>query len=109
MNVLAIALALNPVFHSREQKHIEVNFHYIWKKALRHDLCVKFISGKDNYVDVFTKPLLGPHFLFLWGKLLVDSSSCLRGMLKPKTKTKHQQLQRLCPSDAISVSDKPRV
>jgi len=28
-NVLAIALASNPVFHSREQKHIEVNFHYV--------------------------------------------------------------------------------
>ena len=97
------------MFSTPEQKHIEVNFHYVWKKVLQRDFCVKFISGKDNFVDIFTKPLPGPHFLLLWGKLLVDSSSCLRGMLKPETKTKNQQLQRVCPSDAISVSDKPRV
>ena len=51
---------------------------------LRRDLGVKFIFGKDNYTDIFTKPLPGPHFLFLQGKLLFDSSSCLRGDVKLK-------------------------
>ncbi|XP_065636783.1 uncharacterized mitochondrial protein AtMg00810-like [Quercus suber] len=77
-NISAIALASNPVFHFRT-KHIEVGYHFVREKVLKRDLGIKFISIKDNYADIFTKPLPGPYFLFLRGKLLADSTSCLRG------------------------------
>ena len=47
---------------------------------------VKFIYGKDNYADILTKPLPGPPFLFLRGKLLTDSTLCLRGNIETKAK-----------------------
>ena len=61
---------------------MEVNFYYVHEKVLRRDLCVHFVSSKDNSIDIFTKPLPTPSFLHQWCKLLVDSSSChLRGDL----------------------------
>ena len=78
-NASTIALFANPVFHSRT-KHIEVNYHYVREKVLRRDLCVHFVSSKDNLVDKFTKPLPSPSFLLQRRKLLLDASpSCLRG------------------------------
>ena len=78
-NASAIALSANPVFHSRT-KHIEVDYHYVREKVLRHDLCVRFVSGKDNLANIFTKPLPSPSFLLQCHKLLLDASpSCLRG------------------------------
>jgi len=62
-NVFAIALSANLVFHSRS-KYIEADFHYVHEKVLRKDLCIKFVFGKDNLVDVFTNPLTTPLFLF---------------------------------------------
>ena len=91
-NISAIALASNPVFHSKT-KHIEVDYHFVKEKVIRRDLGVKFTSGKDNYVDILTKPLPRPPFLFFCGKLLVDSTWCLRGDVE--TKPKPQATARL--------------
>ena len=78
-NVSAIALSINPVFHSHT-KHIKVDYHYVREKVLRIDLCIRFIFGKDNLADIFTKPLTAASFLHQQCKLLVDSSPChLRG------------------------------
>ena len=61
-------------------KHIVVDYHYVCEKVLRRDLCVRFVSGKDNLADMFTKPLPSPSFLLQHCKLLLDASpSCLRG------------------------------
>ena len=54
------------------------------ESVLRHDLGIKFISGRGNYADIFTKPFPSPHFLFLRSKLLADSASCLRGEAKSR-------------------------
>ena len=72
-NASAIALSANPVFHSRT-KHIDVDYHYVREKVLRRDLCVRFVSGKDNLADIFTKPLPSPLFLLQRRKLLLDAS-----------------------------------
>ena len=48
---------------------------------------VKFISGKDNYVDILTKPLPRPSFLFFNGKLLANSASRLRGDVENKAQS----------------------
>ena len=72
-NASAIALSANPVFHSRT-KHIDVDYHYVREKVLRRDLCVRFMSGKDNLADIFTKPLPSPSFLLQRRKLLLDAS-----------------------------------
>ena len=84
-NISAIALASNPVFHYRI-KHIEVDYHFVREKVIRRDLGIKFIFRKDTNVDILTKPLPGPPFLFLRGKLLVDSASCLKGYVETKAK-----------------------
>ena len=80
-NISAIALASNPIFHS-QTKHIEVDYHYVRSCVLRRDLGVKFISSRDNFADIFTKPLPGPSFLLLRDKLLANSTSSLKGDVK---------------------------
>lgn len=40
----AIALASILVFHSKT-KQVEVDFHDVCEKVLRHELCVKFVSN----------------------------------------------------------------
>ena len=78
-NVFAIALSANPVFHSRT-KHLEVDYHFTREKVLRKQLQIGFVSGRDNFADIFTKPLPAPLFQFHRAKLLVDSSPIsLRG------------------------------
>ena len=72
-NASTIALFANPVFHLRT-KHIEVDYHYVREKVLHRDLCVHFVSGKDNLADIFTKPLPSPSFLLQRRKLLLDTS-----------------------------------
>uniref|UniRef100_A0A2N9EIU9 Reverse transcriptase Ty1/copia-type domain-containing protein n=1 Tax=Fagus sylvatica TaxID=28930 RepID=A0A2N9EIU9_FAGSY len=46
-NTSAIALASNPVFHSRT-KHIEVDYHFIRERVVHGDLHLHFISTEDQ-------------------------------------------------------------
>lgn len=63
-NASTIALNSNPIFHART-KHIEVDFYFVREKVLHKDHCIRFVSKKDNPFDIFTKPLVAPHFIFL--------------------------------------------
>lgn len=69
----AIALASNPTFHTRT-KHIKVDYHFVRDKVLRQTLRVKFVSGNDNFADIFTKPLAAPAFQSLHSKLLASTT-----------------------------------
>ena len=78
-NVSVIALSANPIFHSHT-KHLEVDYHFTREKILRKQLQIGFVSGRDNFADIFTKPLPAPLFWFHRAKLLDDSSPInLRG------------------------------
>ena len=94
-NASRIALSTNLVFHSR-MKHIEVDYHYVREKVLCHDLCVRFVSGKDNLADLFTMPLPSPSFLLQHHKLLLDTSpSCLRGDVSDSSVIKTKKLKQI--------------
>ncbi len=67
-NVYALAIASNPIFHSRT-KHIKVDFHFIWERVLKKDLVIKFVSTIDQLADIFTKSLPTQRFLDLQRKL----------------------------------------
>ena len=85
----AISLASNPVFHART-KHFEVDYHFIRERVLRKDLAISFVSGKDNFADIFTKPLPGPLFLLFRDKLMPRSFPIhLRGDDKDRKTKQH--------------------
>jgi hypothetical protein len=71
-NTSAIALASNPVFHSRT-KHIEVDYHFVRERVVRGDLHLQFISTDDQLADLFTKPLSTQCFQRLTSKLMFST------------------------------------
>ena len=77
-NVSALAIATNLVFHAHT-KHIELDYHFVREKVLRHDLLIKFISTHDQLADLFTKGLPSPQFNWLTSKLMWKFPIRLRG------------------------------
>ena len=77
-NVSALAIATNPVFHTRT-KHIKVDYHFVREKVLRRDVILKFISTHDQLAYLFTKALPSPRFNWLTSKLMWKVLIRLRG------------------------------
>ncbi|KAM1296793.1 hypothetical protein ACFX2I_023596 [Malus domestica] len=78
-NISSIALASNPVFHSRT-KHLEVDYHYVREKVVRKQLFVSYVCSQDQLADIFTKGLSSSRFKFLVSKLpVVPPPVSLRG------------------------------
>ncbi|KAF5475228.1 hypothetical protein F2P56_007058 [Juglans regia] len=61
-NISAINMAKNPVFHHRT-KHIQIDIHFVREQVARGILFLQHISGPDQIVDIFTKPLCAAKFL----------------------------------------------
>ena len=82
-NISSIALASNPVFHSRT-KHLEVDYHYVREKVVRKQLVVSYVCSQDQLADIFTKGLSSSRFQFLVSKLpVVPPPVRLRGAVNP--------------------------
>ena len=54
----SIAIALNPVLHNRT-KHIAIKHQYVNECVQNGTVVIDFVRSKDNYADMFTKPV-GP-------------------------------------------------
>ena len=67
-NSSAIAIANNPVLHSRS-KHIDIRYHFIRDHVSKGDVELHFIPTEYQLADLFTKPLDEARFKFLIGEL----------------------------------------
>ena len=63
---------------------------------MRRDLCLRFVSGKDNLADIFTKSLPSPSFLLQRRKLLLDTSpKSLRGDVSDHGDSTSEKLKKV--------------
>lgn len=60
-NLSALALASNPVFHSKI-KHLDNDFHFVRERVQRRDLCLQYVPTTDQTADILTKGLPSPLF-----------------------------------------------
>ncbi|XP_020680453.1 uncharacterized protein LOC110098081 [Dendrobium catenatum] len=86
-NMSAIALANNPIFHSRT-KHIEIDQKFLRDQIQQNNIRLHPISTLDQIADIFTKSLSTPRFHQLRLKLTVcqDPSIC-SGVLEQTNKS----------------------
>jgi len=55
-NQAAIKLIRNPELH-RPTKHIDVRFHLIRDHVEKKNICIEYVSSKEQLADIFTKGL----------------------------------------------------
>ncbi|KAM5572540.1 hypothetical protein ABKV19_012545 [Rosa sericea] len=60
-NLSALALASNPVFHSKI-KHLDNDFHFVRERVQHNDLCLEYVSTTEQTADILTKGLSSPIF-----------------------------------------------
>ena len=58
-NLDAIHLSVNLIFHARKK----VEYHFIYDRVVKKDIQIRFVSSKDQLVNVLTKLL--SHFFFI--------------------------------------------
>ncbi|PKU66971.1 putative mitochondrial protein [Dendrobium catenatum] len=75
-NMSAIALANNPVFHSRT-KHVEIDQKFVRDNIQQHHIILHPLSTKDQIADIFTKSLSTPRFQELRSKLTIVSDTSI--------------------------------
>jgi histone deacetylase 1/2 len=70
-NLGATYLSTNPIFHART-RHVEVDYHFFRDRIVRKEIQIRFISSRDQFAYVFTKPLPVASFTAFRFKLRVD-------------------------------------
>ncbi|KNZ82304.1 Copia protein, partial [Termitomyces sp. J132] len=60
-NNVAINLSEDPMLHSCV-KHVDIKYHFLWERVVSKEIEICYINTRDNIADLFTKPLLLPHF-----------------------------------------------
>jgi hypothetical protein len=83
-NIGASYQSSNPAYHART-KHIEMDYHSVRDKVTKKALVVRFLSSKDQIVDVLTKPLVSTRFCLLQSNLNVHFTLQLRGHIRTST------------------------
>ena len=63
-NSSAIDLAFDPILHAKT-KHIARRHFFVRDMVEEFELCVPLVGTKDNFADLFTKPLRAPAFFAL--------------------------------------------
>ena len=69
-NISALALAANPVHHSK-LKHVEVDVHFTRDKVKEGSITLQFVSTHEQLADLFTKGLCSPQHSYLCDSLMV--------------------------------------
>ncbi|KAK9905318.1 hypothetical protein M0R45_000291 [Rubus argutus] len=69
-NISALALAANPVHHSK-LKHIEADVHFTREKVKAGTIRLQFVSSKEQLADIFTKGLCSPQHNYLCDSLMM--------------------------------------
>ncbi|XP_068323258.1 uncharacterized mitochondrial protein AtMg00810-like [Pyrus communis] len=72
-NISAMALATNPVLHSKA-KHIEVDCHFVRERVQQGIISLQFVSSTDQYADILTKGLCSPSFSHHCSNLMLGTS-----------------------------------
>lgn len=67
-NISALALATNPVFHSK-LKHVEVDVHFTRDQVKAGTIKLRFVASKEQMADLFTKGLCSPQHRYLCNSL----------------------------------------
>jgi hypothetical protein len=68
-NEACLSLIKNPQCTSKA-KHIDIVHHFVRERVANQELAFKFVAGKDNLADMFTKPLPPVDFLKHRSRLL---------------------------------------
>ncbi|PKU69447.1 Retrovirus-related Pol polyprotein from transposon TNT 1-94 [Dendrobium catenatum] len=88
-NMSAIALANNPVFHSKT-KHIDIDQHFIRDHIQCGNIKVIPVTTHDQLADIFTKPLATVRFQDLRNKLTIQPDSKLEGEYQQQEEQKEK-------------------
>jgi hypothetical protein len=82
-NQSSIAIALNPVLHNRT-KHIAIKYQYVNECVQNGSVVIDFVRSKDNYSDMFTKPV-GPILFTSHSEYVMGHMEIPRVLKKVKT------------------------
>ena len=67
-NTSAINMSKNPVMHSKT-KHIPKKYHFLREQVSHKVVKIEYVDTKENFVDIFTKPLPKESFEHLRQKM----------------------------------------
>uniref|UniRef100_M1AVM4 Copia protein n=1 Tax=Solanum tuberosum TaxID=4113 RepID=M1AVM4_SOLTU len=78
-NTRAIRITINPVHHGNT-KHIDVDCYYIRELVVDQIINLKYISSKDQLIDLFTKVMSRSKHNYLLSKLMLcDAQNWFEG------------------------------